>query len=132
MTTFDPSLAARIAESGIPMSAGLVQGAGRMTAEREAEIRELVARTTPMGAAVASPGALADVLAELDALRAEHAALKQHFSEWGVRLADGGWTWTVPSEQRARDEVRIAEERDEAAAVVSRTVWRGEWTEADR
>ncbi|MEV0220809.1 hypothetical protein [Streptomyces sp. NPDC050704] len=40
MTAFDPTVAARIAKSGIPMSADLVQDADRLTAELEAEIRE--------------------------------------------------------------------------------------------
>ncbi|WP_331764793.1 hypothetical protein [Streptomyces sp. NBC_01238] len=44
-----------------------------LTPEREAEYRALIARTTDLGALVASPGVLQELLAELDRVRAELA-----------------------------------------------------------
>lgn len=44
-----------------------------LTPEREAEYRALIARTTDLGALVASPGVLQVLLAELDRVRAELA-----------------------------------------------------------
>lgn len=74
MTAFDPQLAARIASSGIPLSADLVQDTDRMTAEREAEIlkfRDDCHPTTGILAFARVHDALADLLAELAAVRKE-------------------------------------------------------------
>lgn len=76
MTAFDPTLAARIAESQVPMSADLVEGAG-LSPQCEAGFRRTVAHTSETAACVAYPGALRDLLAELDRVRAERGALKQ-------------------------------------------------------
>ncbi|MFF4346742.1 hypothetical protein [Streptomyces sp. NPDC001530] len=60
----------------------------RLSPEREAGIRELIVRATPVGAAVASPGALADLLAELDAVRKERDEAVGRVAELEAELAD--------------------------------------------
>jgi len=75
---------------------------------------------------------------ECDALRmrverlyAELAALTADTtSEWGVRLADGGFTNAHHSRQRAEDSICGLRTDDVAAVLVTRTVHRSAWTEA--
>jgi len=64
MTAFDPALAARIAATGVPLTADMVP----LSAEREAEIREHVATTKNWSIGNLAARAL---LAELDAVRKE-------------------------------------------------------------
>ena len=103
MTAFDPVLAARIASSGIPLSAGLVQDTARMTAERETEI---VVRWAPIPVDEqprftvtnsSRPGTLlsalsyaredvALLLAELAAVRTERDEARSETAEFASRV----------------------------------------------
>lgn len=143
MTAFDPTLAARIASSGAPLSADLVQDTDRMTAEREAEIlkfRDDCHPVTGILAAARVHDALADLVADLAAVRKERDEARAwgvEVVEYGVRVPGSRW----PEEgvlrdgdtfDRADQEARLERVCDSwvNAELVQRIVRRGEWTEA--
>ena len=78
-----------------------------MNPDREAEYRALIARTPGAGALVASPGALRELLAEVDRLRARLAELKARpakaeahpaKTQWAVEIYDPRHsTWVTPT-----------------------------------
>lgn len=81
---FDPALAARIAASGIPLSAHLVQDASRLSAEREAEIVKFRDDCHPVLGILAAArvhDALADLSAELAAVRQERDGARRRVRE---------------------------------------------------
>lgn len=62
-----------------------------LTAEHEQTLRELIARTTDIGAVTASPGILTTLLAEIDRLRKDNDWLHRHYAsqiDQSVQLRD--------------------------------------------
>jgi hypothetical protein len=89
MTAFDPALAARIASSGMPLSADLAQGADRLTAEREAQIlkfRDDCHPVTGVLAAARVHDSLADLIVELAAVRKERDEAQAEAAEFASRV----------------------------------------------
>jgi hypothetical protein len=52
--------------------------------------------------------------------------------EWGVRLVDGGYTAASRDREQALENLAGLNAHDQAAVLVTRTVYRSAWTEAAR
>ncbi|MER5902946.1 hypothetical protein ABT150_23045 [Streptomyces mirabilis] len=120
--TINPTLAAAIAATGVPLSA---DHAPQPATPRWRQARIELIRTfrdyMPETAATKATDALDELLAEL--------GLPAATAEWGVRLVDGGYTATSRDWEQALENLAGLNAHDQAAVLVTRTVHRSEWTE---
>lgn len=123
--TINPTLAAAIAATGVPLSADY---APQPATPRWQQARtELIAKFyayMPVAGAKAATDLLDEVIAEL--------GLPASTVEWGVRLVDGGYTATSRDREQALENLAGLNAHDQAAVLVTRTVHRSAWTEAGR
>lgn len=121
--TINPTLAAAIAATGVPLSA---DHAPQPATPHWHQLRTELIRTfrdyMPETAATKAVDALDKLLVEL--------GVPASTTEWGVRLVDGGYTATSRDRERALENLAGLNAHDQAAVLVSRTVHRSAWTEA--
>jgi hypothetical protein len=119
----NPALAARIAATGVPLSA---DWAPQPATPRWHQLRtELIRMLRPYMPETAAT----EAVDQLDRLLVE-VGVPAATAEWGVRLIDGGYTAASRDREQALENLAGLDAHGQAAVLVTRTVYRSAWTEA--